>query len=62
MSDAIVHIIKTQKKFFVNNFCVINFRVMKLQEAMVAQISAVLSYPNFHSEKSYVKKIIVINY
>ena len=57
-----MHFKKTQKKFFVNNFCAPKLKTLKFltqNETMVMQISAALSSPNFHSGKSYAKKISV---
>ena len=42
------------------NFCVPELYTLKFltqKETMVKQISAASSYPNFHSRRSYVKKI-----
>ena len=57
-----MHFKKAQKKFFMNNFCVPELYTLKFltqKETMVKQISAASPYPNFHSRKSYFKKITV---
>ena len=56
---TIVHLKKTKKKFFLDNFCVPELYTLKFltqKRIMVTQISAASSSPNFHSGKSYVKK------
>ena len=48
--------------FFVNNFCVPELQILNFltqKENMVMQISAASTSRNFHSGKSYVKKITV---
>ena len=65
ISDTIVHFKKTEKKFFVNNFCVPELKKSKFliqEETMVTQISAAASSPNFDSRKSYFKKITVFTF
>ena len=50
-----MHFTKTQKKFFVNNFCASELETIKfltLQKAVVTQISVASSSPNFHAGKS----------
>ena len=57
-----MHFKKTEKKFFVNTFCVPELKKSKFliqEETMVTQISATASSPNFDSGKSYFKKITV---
>ena len=65
ISDTLVHFKKTHKNFFVNNFCVPElqtFKFLTLKETMVTQISTASPSPNFHSGKSYVKKITVFTF
>ena len=50
-------ILKTQKKFFDNNFCVHEHQTVKTvpqKETMFTQISAASPSPNVHSGKSYI--------
>ena len=59
-----VHFKKTQKKFFVNNFCVSELYTLKFltqEETMVTQISATSPSPGI-SGKSFVKKIAVFTF
>ena len=53
---------KTQKKFFLNNFWVLEVQALKflIQKVnMVMQISAASPSSNFNSQKSFVKKLSV---
>ena len=56
---------ENSKNVFVSNFCAPELYTLKFltqKEAMVTQISAASSSPNFHSGKSYVKKITVCTF
>ena len=53
------------KKVFMNNFCVPELQISRFltqKETMIIQIFAASPSPNFHSGKSYVKKIILFTF
>ena len=56
---------ENSKKFYTNKFCVpelYTWKFLKQKDTMIMQISVASSSPNFHSVKSYVKKLTVFTF